>query len=214
MLNTFSLPLLGLLLGMRHALDPDHVVAMSTIASRSPTLRRAALVGAVWGVGHTLTIMAVGGTIIVLRITITARLGLAMEFSVAMMLIGLGTYNLLLAGKGELAEPSVARPFFVGMVHGLAGSAAVALLVLAAVDSALLGMVYLALFGAGTVIGMVVVTAGVALPAALAAARVSAARRWLTATSGALSLVFGLVTAYTLGGPGGLFSSTPEWTPH
>jgi high-affinity nickel-transport protein len=214
MLNALSLPLLGFLLGVRHALDPDHVVAMSTIASRSPTLRRAVLVGAIWGMGHTLTIVAVGGAIIGLKVTISPRLGLAMEFAVALMLVALGAYNLFLARRGELTEPSTARPFLVGMVHGLAGSAAVALLVLAAVDSALWAMGYLLLFGAGTVGGMAVATTAIALPAAMAAARVAAARRWLTAASGALSLLFGLALAYTLGGPGGLFSDAPRWTPH
>jgi len=213
MLSALSLALLGFLLGIRHAVDPDHVVAIGTIATRSPSVRRAAGVGALWGVGHTITILVVGGAIVLLRVAISPRVGLAMEFAVAVMLILLGILNLLSARRAEAPAPSAARPLLVGMVHGLAGSAAVALLVLAVVPSPAWALGYLGLFGVGTILGMALVTVLIAFPASLAVARMATARRWLTAASGLVSVVFGVLLAYSIGGPDGLFSAAPAWDP-
>src|SRR5712672_1123255 len=94
MIAVLSLTLLGFFLGMRHATDPDHVIAVSTIVSRQPTIRAALLIGGLWGVGHTLTIVAVGGAIVLFTIVIPPRLGLSMEMAVALMLIVLGMWNL------------------------------------------------------------------------------------------------------------------------
>jgi ABC-type nickel/cobalt efflux system permease component RcnA len=209
-----SVALLGFLLGVRHAVDPDHVVAVGTIATRSSSFRRAASVGALWGIGHTLTILLVGGGIIVLRVAISPRVGLAMEFAVAIMLILLGLQNVATARRNENREPSAARPFLVGMVHGMAGSAAVVLLVLATVRDSWWAFAYLLLFGLGTVIGMVIVTAIIAVPASLAVRRVRNARRWLTLASGVASVVLGLLLANELtDSTDGLFSDAPAWTP-
>ena len=213
MLSALSLTIFGFLLGVRHALDPDHVVAMSTIATRAPSLRRAAVVGALWGTGHTLTLLLVGGAIVSLRIVVSPRAGLVMEFGVAVMLIILGFSNLLSARRNSRAAPSAARPLMVGMVHGMAGSAAIALLVLATVDDPSWAIGYLLLFGFGTIIGMVLVTGFVALPASLALTRVGLAQRWLTAASGVASLAFGVMMARALSGPGGVFSAAPTWFP-
>jgi len=143
---------LGFFLGMRHATDPDHVVAVSTIASRERSVGQGAMIGVLWGVGHTLTIFIVGSAIILFGLTIPPRVGLSMEFTVALMLILLGVLNLTgalrwLAGRFGPAERGtrienslggfvarngkfqVFRPLLIGLVHGLAGSAAVALLV-------------------------------------------------------------------------------------
>src|SRR4051812_25389462 len=147
MLSSFSILLIGFVLGMRHATDADHVVAVTTIVSDQPSLRRASAIGALWGIGHTITILLVGGAIVAFRVAIPPRLGLAMEFAVAVMLIVLGALNL--SGR-SLGATSTARPLAVGFVHGLAGSAFVALLVVAAVPSVWLGLLYLALFGVGT----------------------------------------------------------------
>lgn len=214
MYSALSIAVLGLLLGIRHAVDPDHVVAVGTIATRTPTFRRAALVGALWGLGHTLTIFAVGGSIILLRVVISPRVGLAMEFAVALMLITLGLVNVASARHEHPPAPSAARPVVVGMVHGLAGSAAVALIILATVASSTWAMAYLLLFGAGTVIGMVLVTGIIAVPASMAVTRVRHARRWLTLASGVVSLVFGILLARELtGSEDGLLSRAPAWTP-
>jgi high-affinity nickel-transport protein len=213
MLNAFSLAVFGFLLGVRHALDPDHVVAMSTIATRSTSFRRAAAVGALWGTGHTLTLLLVGGAIVSLRIVVSPRAGLVMEFAVAVMLIILGCSNLLSAGRSSRPAPSAARPLMVGMVHGMAGSAAIALLVLATVNNSAWAICYLFVFGLGTIIGMVLVTGFVALPASLALTRVGMARRWLTVASGVASLAFGVMMAHALSGTGGVFSVAPTWVP-
>jgi hypothetical protein len=179
---------IGFFLGMRHATDPDHVIAVSTIVSRERSIAKAALVGVLWGLGHTLTILAVGAAIILFGLAIPARVGLTMEFCVGLMLILLGVLNLTgtmkcMSEKFSPAHPPVIgehahlhahdakvhfhwhshapasehhaeslappqslersfaglglyqalRPLFVGIVHGLAGSAAVALLVLSAI---------------------------------------------------------------------------------
>src|SRR5919202_680871 len=94
MLSSLSVLALGFILGMRHATDADHVVAVTTIVSHQRSIARAAGVGALWGVGHTATILLVGGAIIVFRLAIPPRLGLAMEFGVAVMLVLLGVRSL------------------------------------------------------------------------------------------------------------------------
>jgi ABC-type nickel/cobalt efflux system permease component RcnA len=94
MVTVLSLVFMGFVLGMRHATDPDHVVAISTIVTRQPSTRAALLIGTMWGVGHTLTIMVVGGALVFFAFVIPPRLGLTLEMGVALMLIVLGTWNL------------------------------------------------------------------------------------------------------------------------
>ena len=94
MLGLISIVVVGFFLGMRHATDPDHVIAVTTIVSQQRSTKRAALVGIFWGLGHTLTIFLVGCAIILFNVVIPTRLGLAMEFSVSVMLILLGGWNL------------------------------------------------------------------------------------------------------------------------
>lgn len=212
MLSALGLTFFGFLLGVRHAVDPDHVVAVTAIATGHRSVRRATFIGALWGLGHTVTILVVGGAIIVFRIAIPPRLGLAFEFVVGMVLIVLGVANLLSRGDAPPRQ-STARPLVVGMVHGLAGSAAVALLVLAAVRDPRWAVGYLLLFGIGTIVGMMAVTTAIAVPATLAAGRVGVVRRYLVLASGAASVVFGVMIAIELTG-NGLFSATPIWTPH
>jgi high-affinity nickel-transport protein len=211
MLSALGLAFFGLLLGIRHAVDPDHVVAVTAIATTQRSVGRATSIGALWGVGHTLTILVVGGAIIAFRIVIPPRLGLAFEFCVGIALIVLGLANLF-SNHDAPPKHTSARPLIVGMVHGLAGSAAVALLVLAAVRDPRWALAYLLLFGVGTIIGMMAVTTAIAVPAALAANRVRSMRRYLVLASGAASVIFGALIAIELAG-NGLFSSAPVWTP-
>jgi high-affinity nickel-transport protein len=211
MLSSFSVLLIGFVLGMRHATDPDHVVAVTTIVSDQPSLLRASAVGALWGIGHSITILLVGGAIVVFRLAIPPRLGLAMEFAVAIMLIVLGAVNL--AGRRPAAVRSSARPLVVGFIHGLAGSAFVALLVVAAVPGSLLGLLYLALFGIGTVAGMGLITMVIAVPSALSARRFVHMQRYLRLASGVASVAFGLLLVRE-GIADGLFSAAPRWSPH
>jgi ABC-type nickel/cobalt efflux system permease component RcnA len=231
---------LGLLLGMRHSTDPDHVVAVSTIVSKQRSIRQAGLIGTIWGLGHTLTIFAVGSMIILFGVVIPPRLGLSMEFSVALMLILLGVLNLTgvmqrvtsYLTRRPLAVPTISRaetlldrsvgrfgvyqcvrPLVIGIVHGLAGSAAVALLVLSTIHSPVWATVYLLIFGAGTMVGMMCMTAAMAVPLAFAGSRFTSISRGFSVASGVVSVCFGFFLVYQLGFLGGLFTSHPQWTP-
>jgi high-affinity nickel-transport protein len=203
----------GFLLGIRHASDPDHIVAVSTIVSRQRTVRSAGLVGLVWGLGHTLTIAVVGGAITLFRVSISARVGLTMELTVAVMLILLGLLNLFGFPRRVDSGNAHVRPFLVGIVHGLAGSAAVALLVLAAIPSPRWALAYLLVFGGGTIVGMMIITAAIAVPMQLAPQRFTGMQRSLRIASGAISLGFGIFLVHQIGVVDGLFTGTPSWTP-
>ncbi len=204
--------LLGALLGLRHATDADHVVAVTTIVARERSLLRAARVGAVWGVGHTLTLLLLGGPIIAFRLVIPPRVGLGLEFGVAIMLIALGYSNL--RQRDEDRPPKLSRPLLVGIVHGLAGSAAVALLVLATIREPLAAAFYLLMFGFGTILGMMLVTLLIAAPALFATGRVARMQTGIRMAAGALSIVFGMLLARELIVDGGLFAAVPTWEPH
>ena len=238
---------LGLFLGIRHSTDPDHVVAVSTFVSKEFSIRRAAIIGMMWGLGHTLTIFLVGSAIIIFGVVIPPRIGLSMEFFVAVMLILLGILNLtggvrwindrfskpetsalsantqITASVGSsvfsqtvsrLGWYQCLRPVVVGIVHGLAGSAAVALLVLSTIHSPLWATAYLLVFGAGTMVGMMLMTATMALPLAYSGRRLTNASKYLTLCSGLVSLGFGTFLVYQIGYLQGLFSNAPRWTPH
>jgi high-affinity nickel-transport protein len=154
-----------------------------------------------------LTILLAGGAMVLLRAAISPRAGLAMEFAVALMLITLGVMNLLNARHPEPPAPSAVRPFIIGMVHGLAGSAAIGLLVLATIDTPTTGMLYLSLFGTGTIAGMIAVTGLMTIPMTMIADGTPGNRRWLTAAAGVVSLAFGVFMVHALGGPLALFAA-------
>ena len=210
-----SVTVLGFLLGMRHATDPDHVVAVTTIVTQQRSLARAARTGALWGIGHTATILLVGGAIIVLKVQLSAippRVGLTMEFAVAVMLVVLGL--LTLAGGERRVVDSTARPLTVGFVHGLAGSAAVATLPqVALIPSPLWALAYLGVFGVGTIVGMLLVTVSIAAPSLFAVQRFAGVNRTLRIASGVASIAFGLLLAHRIGFVDGLFTTAPAWTP-
>ena len=212
MLDTLTPILLGALLGLRHATDADHVVAVTTIVARQRSWLQAARIGAVWGIGHSVTLFLLGGAIIGFRLVIPPRIGLGLEFAVALMLIGLGYGNL--RRRDEPSAPSLHRPFWIGVVHGLAGSAAVALLVLSTIRAPLEAAVYLLMFGFGTIVGMMLVTLLLAAPTVYAGARVARMQGSVRLAAGALSIVFGLLLARELIVDGGLFSAVPSWDPH
>lgn len=208
---------LGFVLGVRHATDPDHVVAVTAIAARYRRLAPAALVGVLWGLGHSLTILLVGGAIVLFNLAVPARVGLAFEFAVGLALAVVGALNLFARGgfKHDAGPPAVprGRAFGLGLVHGLAGSAAVALLVLAAVKDPRIGLVYLAVFSLGTILGMVLVTLGLAAPVRLAGARWPGLGAPLRIVSGTLSLLFGVYVLWHVGWIDGLFGAAPAWSP-
>ena len=202
----------SLMLGMRHATDPDHIVAVTTIVARERSVGKAAAIGAVWGAGHTITLLLVGGAIIAFKVAFNARLGLSLELCVAIMLIVLGVLNLFDV-RTRSGAPSASRPFLVGVVHGLAGSAAAALLIVPLIDDPRWAALYLVTFGLGTIVGMSIVTISIAAPSLLAAAHMPSLQRSLRLASGAVSLVFGLYLAQKIGFTDGLFASEPHWTP-
>lgn len=224
----FSAVALGLLLGMRHATDVDHVLAVATVVSRERMVRAAAWVGALWGLGHTMTIVLVGLPIILFNWAVAPRVGLAMEFAVGVMLILLGLRSLTTAHTHVGADRSIGRldrafgglgfyqatrPIAVGIVHGLAGSAAVALLVLTTIRDPGWAVVYLVVFGIGTVAGMVLITTAIAIPLAGAGAHSAAAHHRLRLAIGLLSFGFGVFLAYRMGVVNGLFTAAPHWAP-
>jgi ABC-type nickel/cobalt efflux system permease component RcnA len=266
MIGLFTIMAVGFFLGMRHATDPDHVIAVSTIVSRQPKLSRAALIGAFWGLGHTVTIFVVGTAIILFDLTIPPRIGLSMELSVGVMLIVLGMFNVISFFRSLPDTPVAAgtensahshhhshgdyihrhphthqpethphkpeqtpvafldrllgksgwyqhiRPLAIGIVHGLAGSAAVALLVLATIRNAYWAIAYLLVFGVGTIAGMMVITMSMASAIKVAGRTPTIARR-LAVASGVLSLAFGCLVVYQIGFVNGLFTSHPLWIP-
>jgi high-affinity nickel permease len=265
MLSFLAILLLGFLLGMRHATDPDHVVAVTTIVSKQPGIAKAGLIGILWGLGHTFTIFVVGTLIILFKVTISPRVGLSMELVVAAMLILLGVLNLTgmlrwlqmkftpnaavpsaadlrsdaggvatqscnsatqarSGGVKEMLRPlhllqslglyTVLRPLAIGLVHGLAGSAAVVLLVMTTINDPWWAITYLLLFGIGTIAGMMLITAVIAMPFAFTVKRFSGWNRGMAVASGLLSLGFGLFLSYQIGFVDGLFTTHPLWTPH
>jgi hypothetical protein len=158
-MTLFSILALGFLLGMRHATDSDHVVAVTTIVSQQRNVFNASLIGIFWGIGHTVTLLIVGGAIILFGFVIPERVGMSLEFCVAVMLILLGLFNLGSFWR-RLNQPNdhshihgffKLRPTIVGVVHGLAGSAAVALLVVPMTRNPYWATFYLLIFGAGTI---------------------------------------------------------------
>jgi hypothetical protein len=202
----------SLMLGMRHATDSDHIVAVTAIASRERSVLKASWLGAVWGFGHTLTLLLVGGAIIAFKIAFTPRLGLSMEFAVAVMLIVLGLLNLFEI-RPRAVSVSTARPFLVGVIHGLAGSAAAVLIIVPLIPDPRWAALYLVVFGLGTVVGMTLITISIAAPSFLLASRMTGMQRSLRLASGAVSLLFGLYLVQKIGFADGLFTSAPRWTP-
>ncbi len=219
MVDPATVALLGFLLGLKHATDADHVVAVTTIVARERSFAGAARIGALWGIGHSVTVLLIGGGLVLSRLAIPARIGLGLEFAVALMLIVLGFANLKPAAPPQQASgdartgPAAWRPLVIGFVHGLAGSAAVALLVLAVIPDTGWALAYLVVFCCGTVAGMVIVTWMVAAPAVYAAHRVGRFQRGIRLAAGTLSLLFGLVLAREIVVDGGLFRPNPTWTP-
>jgi sulfite exporter TauE/SafE len=226
--SLFAILAVAFLYGLRHATDPDHVIAVTTIVSRQRSMAGAIAIGAAWGLGHTLTILVVGMGIIIFGWVIPPRIGLSTELSVGVMLIILGIMALTTRQDhahehqfvdrldhkfGALGPYRLVRPLVVGIVHGLAGSAAVALLVLAAIHNPRWAMLYLLVFGLGTIVAMMLMTAVIVVPFAYTEVRLDRLNRRLRLASGAISLAFGLFIAYRIGIVDGLFTGAPHWTP-
>lgn len=224
--------LVGFALGLKHSTEADHVVAVSTLVSDAGgsgnSARRSALVGALWGLGHLLTLFAAGAVLITLRVRVPPQVEWALELLVAVVLLWLGVHTIrkCFAGRyhfhlhqhgahahahlhfhsrseaghehashaGAAAARGVRRraPLLVGMAHGLAGTAGLALLVLSSIPSPSLGVAYLLVFGLGALLGMAAFGALLGMPLARAKSRLA----WLDAirlAAGAASSVLGAV---------------------
>jgi ABC-type nickel/cobalt efflux system permease component RcnA len=244
-MGAFAILGLGLVFGLKHATEVDHVVAVSTIVSEHRQIGRAALVGGLWGIGHTLSLLVVGVVVLALRVAVPEGVSNWLEFGVALMIIGLGCSALVRAllrrraqahvhrhqhdgtahahihfHEGETAHEHGAdshavphshaisrlgfKPLLVGAMHGLAGSATLTLLVLTQINSALLGLLYLAVFGLGSIFGMLLMSFLIGLPFALSARRLTGVNYGLQAAAGGLSIAFGLWYAYQTGFVSGL----------
>ncbi|HYP26297.1 MAG TPA: urease accessory protein UreH [Blastocatellia bacterium] len=220
----------GFVAGLKHALDPDHVVAVSTIVSEHRSLARSSLVGTFWGLGHSASLLAVGLLIILLRGAIPAEVALWMELPVAVMLIALGAGVLVKMARARGIEVHThshshdgglphnhihvhnrdghdhkhylfrlgRRPFAVGMVHGFAGSAAVTLGAMTTIPSVSLGLIYIALFGLGSIGGMLLMSAIIGLPFAATARRFAAVNSGIRVFAALFSIGFGLFLGWDL----------------
>lgn len=220
---------LGLLLGLRHALDPDHIAAVSTLVTRERGVARSCLLGAFWGAGHTVALLAAGVAVITFRLSIAPAVEEALERAVGLVLVLLGGHVLLRAvgslvvhghehshdgaphrhvhlhlGSSDAAHGHLVRlggrPFLVGLLHGLAGSAALTLLVLGTIPSPLGGLAYILVFGLGSTAGMLLLSGLVGLPIALAAGRGKRLQTALQVVAGVASAALG---AWMLAGPDG-----------
>jgi len=219
---------LGLTLGLRHALDADHVAAVSTLVARERGLVRSCLLGAFWGAGHTLALLGAGIAVVTFKLTITPELEEVLERTIGLVLVVLGGHVLLRAVGGllvhshdhthegvthrhahvHLGSPPAAhvhlfrlggRPFVVGLLHGLAGSAALTLLVLGTIPSPIGALVYLLVFGIGSTAGMLLLSGLVGLPVALAAPGAHRLQALIQVVAGLGSATLGI---WMLAGPG------------
>ncbi|HEV7859145.1 MAG TPA: hypothetical protein VGO91_11055 [Pyrinomonadaceae bacterium] len=243
-LSTTTVLAFGFVLGLKHAVEADHLAAVSTIVSERKSLLSSSLVGGLWGIGHTISLLIAGIAVMLLHIEISERMAQALEFCVGLMLVALGLNALRkLLRHGHLhlhvhqhgrrvhvhphlhdgsPEPDPhthhglpldqqegfrlgKRPLLIGMVHGFAGSAALMLLVLSTITTPLVGLLYIAVFGVGSIGGMMMMSALVGLPMHFTASRFTRANLALRCLAGLFSLSFGLLMVYRIGITDGLF---------
>ncbi len=220
----------GFLLGLKHALDADHIVAVTTIVSHSRSILRSVLVGLSWGIGHTITLFVVGFAVLVFKLTIPGGLALFMEFIVGIILVlmGISVIRQLMGsahvhrhqhdGKRHAHSHShgeapghnhshLRRPLLIGMVHGLAGSGVLTVLVLTTMPSVAQGLLFLLLFGIGSILGMLLFSGLIGLPFKFTARFSLRLNLWVQGVAGIISIVFGLFIMWQIGFVGGLFLS-------
>jgi len=223
-LSTLSVLLIGFALGLRHAIDADHLAAVSTIVSEKKSLLTASWVGGLWGIGHTLSLFVVGVIVILLRVQISETAEARLEAAVGIMLIGLGlnalrklfsngTVHVHTHQHGEREHVHIhrhdeqkrdpshhrysVRSVMVGMIHGLAGSAALMLLILPAIDSPVAALVYILAFGIGSTGGMVAMSFIVGLPFHLTADRFTFMNKGISLAAAVFSLFLGTYIVFT-----------------
>jgi ABC-type nickel/cobalt efflux system permease component RcnA len=225
-MTTWTVLFLGFLLGMRHATEADHLAAVASLATRQQSLGFTVRLGVAWGVGHTITLLLLGGAVLAMGSAVPAWLEQVLELAVGLMLVLLGADVLRrlvrqkihlhahahAAGVKHLhAHPHEAGPghdhahalplraLAVGLMHGTAGSAALVVLSLGAVQSWQLGLLYIALFGAGSILGMALLSMVIVIPLRWSAAYARRAHAALTAGIGVSSLGLGAVIVWQAG---------------
>lgn len=241
-LSILAVLTIGLVFGLKHATEVDHVVAISTIVSQHKSIFRSALVGALWGLGHTTSLLVIGVIVLTLRVAIPEIVSSWLELGVAVMIIFLGisalrsalqknanvhmhqhSHNGLSHTHVHFHEKSTShaparhgqhshavtrlgwKPVLIGMMHGLAGSGALTLLVLTQISSSLIGFLYVATFGFGSIAGMLLMSGIIALPFALTSRRLTHLNRGIQTLAAVLSICFGLWYAYRAGTNASLF---------
>lgn len=210
-LNLLSILAIGFVLGIKHALEPDHIIGVSTLASESKKLWKSSLIGVFWGIGHTGTLLVTGLLLIVLKISISDKWAMSLEFLVGIMLVYFGVAAILHKkqahpgkGLGASEKFQYRKPLFMGFIHGLAGSAAMILLTMSTVDSVWQGASYILVFGLGTVISMLLFNTVIGIPFVMSKNKTSV-NKPLIQFAGFLSAAFGLYYMYNLGVNEGLF---------
>jgi hypothetical protein len=214
---------LGSLLGMRHALEPDHLAAMSTLVTGERSGCKAAFLGVCWGLGHTLTLVAAGTVLVILRAEMPVRAADGFELCVALLLVGLGLRAIYLAARQGPAGPAhvhhhgsrvhvhsgtpahihigtwtlARRPLIVGAIHGLAGSGALTALVVTTLPSTAERLTYMALFGLGSTLGMAALSGLLGWPLAHFG-RHRGLARGVSLAVGCVSTALGLIWGYPL----------------
>lgn len=232
-----SVLVLGFLIGLQHATEADHLAAVASLSTDARSLREAATLGMVWGLGHTTTLVICGGAVLLAGRVIPDKVAQGLEFAVGVMLIVLGASALRrvvrnrlhfhihahgaqehyhahshyghanhaqdLHHHGHCAGFSM-RALLVGMIHGMAGSAALIVLALGAVDSLWQGLLYIVLFGVGSVIGMAVLGAAISVPLRYSARGLTLVHNGLEVMVSVVTVGFGLYIVYDVGLAGGL----------
>ena len=181
----FGVLSLGFLLGLKHAFDPDHVVAVSTISSQTRNVRTASFCGISWGLGHTSTLLLTGFILLFFRLSISEKLALSFEFLIGLILILLGAdsfRNFFLNKHShdhahgaivhrhahyhmkERSHDHIHKSFFIGIIHGFAGSAAFMFFILSAIGSLPAGLFFILIFGIGSILGMLLISTIIGLP--------------------------------------------------
>ncbi|MEO5858721.1 MAG: urease accessory protein UreH [Pyrinomonadaceae bacterium] len=238
--TSITILFLGFVLGLKHAIEADHIAAVSTIVADKKSLWGSAIVGAVWGLGHTLALLAVGILVLLLNLQISEQVERLLEFGVGVMLVFLGLNVLVKIARGgklhvhahehggslhghphlhdhlhttDSDEPGShhglslsPRPLFIGLVHGLAGSAGLMLLMLPTIDSKSLGLLYIVIFGIGSIGGMMLMSFAIGVPLHYTANRFDRVNALFRCFAGLLSVGLGLWIVYEKGVAQGLFA--------
>ncbi|HZF48245.1 MAG TPA: hypothetical protein VE093_06330 [Polyangiaceae bacterium] len=199
---------LGFGMGVKHALEADHLAAVCTLVAGDGSVSRAAKVGALWGLGHSAVIVLAGGLLVAVGASVPAPIAAALDLAVALMLMGLGVAALrsMLASAPKEApvqasrSGALGRPIAVGLVHGASGTAALTLLAASTISVRLHAVAFVVLFGLASVAGMAIVAAAVAWPLRSAARRAPSAMRLLQGLAGAASIAAGVAILGTVAG--------------